>query len=66
MTDAMQVEQEAVGANYDAVMLMQVRERTWRVIHAIAAAIRPGMTEAAGVELARALLACMGLARIPS
>ncbi len=63
MTDATQVEQEAVGANYDAAMLMQVRERTWRVIHDIAAAIRPGMTEAAGVELARRILAEAGMQR---
>ena len=63
MTDAIQVEQEAVGANYDAAMLMQVRERTWRVIHDIAAAIRPGMTEAAGVELALRILAEAGMQR---
>jgi Xaa-Pro aminopeptidase len=58
-----QAEQEAVGANYDAAMLMQVRERTWRVIGDIAAAIRPGMTEAQGVELARGLLARAGMQR---
>jgi Xaa-Pro aminopeptidase len=63
VTDATQVEQEAVGPNYDAAMLMQVRERTWRVIGDIAAAIRPGMTEAQGVELAQGLLADAGMRR---
>jgi Xaa-Pro aminopeptidase len=63
MAGTTQAEQEAVGANYDAAMLMQVRERTWRVIHDIAAAITPGMTEAAGVELARRVLAEAGMQR---
>jgi Xaa-Pro aminopeptidase len=61
VTDATQAQQEAVGANYDAAMLLQVRERTWRVIHDIAAQVRPGMTEARGVELARGLLAEAGM-----
>jgi Xaa-Pro aminopeptidase len=63
MTDTTQAEQEAVGANYDVAMLMQVRERTWRVIGDIAAQVRPGMTEAQGVELARGLLAEAGMQR---
>jgi Xaa-Pro aminopeptidase len=63
MTDTTQTEQEAVGANYDAAMLLHVRERTWRVIGDIAAAIRPGMTEAQGVDLARGLLAEAGMQR---
>ncbi len=63
MTDAIQREQEAVGARYDAAMLMQVRERTWRAIHDIAAAIAPGMTEAAGVNAARRILAEAGMQR---
>jgi hypothetical protein len=63
MRDTTQADQEAVGANYDAAMLMQVRERTWRVIGDIAAQVRPGMTEAQGVELARGLLAEAGMQR---
>src|SRR5580658_10336962 len=63
MTASTQAEQEAVGANYDAAMLLEVRERTWRVIGEIAAAIRPGMTEAQGVETARGLLAEAGMQR---
>ena len=63
MADVNQGEQEAVGANFDVAMMMDVRERTWRVIHDIAAAIAPGMTEAAGVDLARRILAEAGMQR---
>ena len=63
MTDVNQIEQEGVGANFDVAMMMDVRQRTWRVIHAIAARIAPGMTEAAGVDLARRILAEAGMQR---
>ena len=51
MTGTTQAEEEAVGANYDAAMLMQVRDRTWQAIHDIAAAITPGMTRAVDPQL---------------
>ena len=63
MTDTTQAEQEAVGPNFDVAMLMDVRARTWRVIHEIAARIAPGMTEAQGVEAAREVLAAAGMQR---
>lgn len=63
MTYVNQIEQEGVGANFDVAMMMDVRQRTWRVIHAIAAGIAPGMTEAAGVDLARRILAEAGMQR---
>jgi Xaa-Pro aminopeptidase len=63
MTDGTQAAQEAVGPNFDVARLMEVRTRTWRAIHDIAAKIAPGMTEAEGVELARGVLAEAGMSR---
>lgn len=54
---------EAVGPRYDAVAMLQARAKTRRVMHDIAAAIRPGMLEERAVELARALLKDAGLLR---
>jgi Xaa-Pro aminopeptidase len=63
VTDTTQAEQEAVGPNFDVAMLMEVRARTRRAIHDIAARIAPGMTEAEGVEAARGVLAEAGMQR---
>lgn len=48
---------EAVGENYDRQIMLEVRERTRRAIHAIAARISPGMVEEDAVVMARSLLA---------
>ncbi|HEX4198895.1 MAG TPA: M24 family metallopeptidase [Caulobacteraceae bacterium] len=61
MTD--QRAEEAVGEHYDAAMLLEARARTRAAIHAIAEGIAPGMTEAAAVELAQAVLAAADLQR---
>jgi Metallopeptidase family M24 len=63
MTDAMQREQEAVGENYDAAMLLEARKRTWKAIRDIATRIAPGMAEEAAMDLARTILAEQGLLR---
>jgi Xaa-Pro aminopeptidase len=63
MTDGLKLQQEAVGANYDAAMLLEARSHTWRAIHQIAAGIAPGMTEEAAVDLARSVLAEAGMGR---
>jgi Xaa-Pro aminopeptidase len=63
VTDAIQAEQEAVGPNFDVARLMDVRARTWRVIHDIASGIAPGMTEADGLDPARRILAEAGMQR---
>lgn len=61
MTD--QAAEEAVGEHFDAAMLMEARARTRAAIHAIAAGIAPGRTEAAAVELAQAVLAAADMRR---
>jgi Xaa-Pro aminopeptidase len=63
MTDTMQREQEAVGANYDAAMLLEARARTRKAIDDIAARIAPGMAEEEAMELTRTVLAEAGLLR---
>lgn len=63
MNPAMKAAQEGVGANYDAAMLLEARERTWKVIDEIAGAMQPGMTEEQGVDVAHDLLAKAGLRR---
>jgi len=54
---------EAVGEHYDAKMMMVAREKSWQAVHDIGAAIRPGMTEEQGVEIARQTLKAAGLLR---
>jgi Xaa-Pro aminopeptidase len=54
---------EAVGPNYDAAKMRVARDETRRVMHEIAAAIRPGMTEEAAMDLTRASLKQAGLLR---
>lgn len=47
---------EAVGADFDLAKMLEVRDRTRRAIHDIAAAISPGMAEEQAVQLARETL----------
>ncbi|MDB5820545.1 MAG: (Fe-S)-binding protein, partial [Rhizobacter sp.] len=54
---------EAVGKNYDAAQMMAVRKMTRDAIHRIASAVRPGMVEEDAVDMAKDLLADMGMLR---
>ena len=54
---------EAVGSNFTVDGMLEVRDRTRAAIRAIAALIRPGMTEEDGVAIARSTLKDMGLLR---
>lgn len=50
------VEAEAVGRRYDREMMLLARQKTRHAMHAIAAAIRPGMLEEEAHDLARCTL----------
>jgi Xaa-Pro aminopeptidase len=52
---------EAVGGNYDASMMLQVRKKTRRAIHDIAAGVRPGMLEDEALEHAQRVLRRAGM-----
>ena len=56
-------EAEVTGPRYDRAMMIEVRHRTFEAIRAIAAGIRPGMTEEQGTESARRVLKQAGLLR---
>jgi methionine aminopeptidase len=47
---------EAVGANYDRLMILEARRRTRQAIHEIAAVVLPGMFEEEAVQYARQVL----------
>lgn len=48
---------EMVGPAYDASALRAAQDRSWQALHAIAAAIRPGMRESEAMALGHAVLA---------
>jgi Xaa-Pro aminopeptidase len=54
---------EATGANFSVDKQLEVRERTHKALHAIAANIRPGMVEEDAVAMARELLGEMEMRR---
>lgn len=54
---------EAVGSKYDPEKMMIAREQTRSAIHQIAEAIKPGMVEEDAVEMAKDILADLGLLR---
>jgi Xaa-Pro aminopeptidase len=56
MSDEKRALQERNGADFDAAMMLAVRERTRAVIRDIAAAITPGMPEEEALALARQTL----------
>lgn len=56
-------ELEAVGANFTAEGMMEVRRRTRLAIDAIGKGIRPGMTEEEGVSLAKRTMREMEIPR---
>jgi Xaa-Pro aminopeptidase len=51
-----QVSQERNGPNFDSAMMIEASKRTREAIHAIAAAIHPGMVEEDALILARGML----------
>jgi methionine aminopeptidase len=54
---------EAVGKHYDANKMLVVRTKTREALSAIAAAMKPGMTQAEAIEVAKDILADLGLLR---
>jgi Xaa-Pro aminopeptidase len=63
MNAANKTELEAVGSHYDAEQMLRVRQMTRDAIHAIAAAVKPGMLEEAAVEMAKDILADKAMLR---
>ncbi|MDF0606695.1 M24 family metallopeptidase [Neisseriaceae bacterium TC5R-5] len=55
--------QEQLGQAYDAAKLLEARQQTRAAVELIAANIRPGMYEEEAIELAKDLLADIGLLR---
>lgn len=55
---------EGLGAGFDAVQLLAARDRSRRAVREIAAAIRPGMTEAEAEAIAAGVFARLGFERI--
>jgi Xaa-Pro aminopeptidase len=54
---------EAVGEHYDLQMMLTARQKTLQVMHAVAAAIRPGTLEEEGMEVLRRKLKDEGMLR---
>src|ERR1700734_2694546 len=52
---------EAVGAKFNEEQMLFVRKRTRDAIHAIASRVKPGMLEENAVEMAKDLLAGLGM-----
>lgn len=55
---------EAVGANFSLPAMIRARDLTFEAVRAIAAAIRPGMSEGRAHEVADEILAGMGMERL--
>ena len=55
---------EAVGANYAPELMKYAQARTWEAVDAIAAAIRPGMSESEATAIGKQVLAELGMERI--
>jgi len=55
---------EATGANYALDLMKYAQARTWEAVDAIAAAIRPGMTETEATRLGKQILGELGMERI--
>jgi Xaa-Pro aminopeptidase len=62
-TVATQQNLEAVGRHYDADKMMDVRQMTRDAIRQIARAVKPGMVEEDAVEMAKDMLASLGMLR---
>jgi hypothetical protein len=58
-----QAEQERNGTRFDPAVMLETRERTRAAMDAVAAAIRPGMTEEEAVALMRRTLKDAGMLR---
>lgn len=60
MSESMQ-SREAVGGAYAIEAMRAAQAKSWEALHAIAALIRPGMTEAEAVALGMQVLADLGM-----
>lgn len=56
--------QEAVGRAFSLPAMLKARDLTFDAVRRIAKAIRPGMTEARGGEIAQEVLEAMGMERL--
>jgi Xaa-Pro aminopeptidase len=55
------VPREAVGAGYDLATIKAAQAKSWEALNAIAAQVRPGMTEAEATTMGKGILADMGM-----
>lgn len=63
MTDD-HIRREAVGEAFSLPAMIRARDLTFEAVNRIAAAIRPGMTEGRGGEVAQEILEAMGMERL--
>ena len=63
MNATTKIDAERVGSHYDREQMLVARRHTFDAVAAIAAAMRPGMTEEEGVALAKSILKDRGLLR---
>jgi Xaa-Pro aminopeptidase len=54
---------EAVGPAYSIEAIRKAQAKSWEALHAVAAIVKPGMTEAQATAQGQAILAEMGLVR---
>lgn len=54
---------EATGPAFSETLIAEVRRSSWKALHAAAARIEPGMTEAQGLEVVVEALAALGCKR---
>ena len=64
MTQVASTESEAHGASFSVAAIVKARDLTFEAVHRVAAAIRPGMTEAEACARADQIIADMGADRI--
>jgi hypothetical protein len=57
-------EREAVGPTFSMPAMLRARERTFEAVNQVAAAIRPGMSEAQAGETAQTTIEAMGMDRL--
>ena len=63
MTEVTMPAQEAVGPDFSLAKMLQARSKTFAAVNAIAAQMRPGMTEQQAKSLAKETLEKMGMDR---
>lgn len=55
---------QAVGSKYVLAQMLTARDRTWEVVDAVAARIKPGMRESEATALCKAVMTELGMDRI--